>query len=184
MFDIGAIELMVIAVVAIIVVGPKDLPGMLRSFGQFVGNMRKMAREFQDTFEEAAKDTGIDEITKGVSDVKNFTVTKDIGKVFDPISEEVQSVKSEIDKAGDKPSAASDSVNTAEASAAPKANGATKAKPSPAKKKPSSGASKTKAKTAAKKPATKKSAPKKQASKEPAEKTKPRSAKASAQSSS
>lgn len=175
MFDIGAVELMVIAIVAIIVVGPKDLPGMLRSFGQFVGNMRKMAREFQETFEEAAKDTGIGDITKGVSDVKNFSVTKDIGKVFDPISEEVESVKSEIDQAGQKPSS---SHSAPEAKATRKASKATKDKTSNAKQNGSRGsksASKSKAK---------KAAPRKQPAKKPAAKSKTRSAKAPAQTSS
>ena len=100
MFDIGAVELMMVAIVAIIVVGPKDLPGMLRNFGQFVGKMRRMAREFQDTFEEAAKDTGLDEISKGVSEVKSMSVAGQVGKVFDPIAKETDSIKSEIEKAG------------------------------------------------------------------------------------
>lgn len=141
MFDIGAVELMVIAIVTIIVVGPKDLPGMLRNFGQFVAKMRGMAREFQNTFEEAARDTGIDEITKGVSDVKNFSVTKDVGKVFDPVTQEAATIKAGIEDAGKTG----------------KTNGAS------AKEKPKAAKSSTKKKTtkvAAKKPpARKKPAP-------------------------
>ncbi|MGI9372410.1 MAG: Sec-independent protein translocase protein TatB [Hyphomicrobiales bacterium] len=142
MFDIGAVELMVIAIVAIIVVGPKDLPGMLRTFGQFVGKMRRMAREFQDTFEEAAKDTGLDDIAKGVSDVKNMSVAGQVGKVFDPIAKETDSIKSEIEKAGqisDNPSAkktleeVSSSKPAKPKKAAPKK--ATKAAKKPAAKK-------------------------------------------------
>jgi sec-independent protein translocase protein TatB len=56
MFDVGWTELLVIAVVAIIVVGPKDLPRMLRAFGQTVGKMRRMANEFQSTFNDALKE--------------------------------------------------------------------------------------------------------------------------------
>ena len=54
MFDIGGLELLVIGVIALIVVGPKDLPGMFRTVGQFVGRMRGMAREFQRSMEAAA----------------------------------------------------------------------------------------------------------------------------------
>lgn len=148
MFDIGAVELMVIGIVAIIVVGPKDLPGMLRTFGQFVSKMRGMAREFQTTFEEAAKDTGIDEIAKGVSDVKSFSPTSGIGKVFDPIKEETEALKSDIESAGKK--------KTSPASAAKPATKKTAAK-----------------KPAAKKPAAKKPAPKKAATKKPVPKKAP-----------
>jgi sec-independent protein translocase protein TatB len=147
MFDIGAVELMVIGVVAIIVVGPKDLPGMLRSFGQFVSKMRQMAREFQTTFEEAAKDTGIDEITKGVSDVKNLSVTKGIGKIFDPIAEEATSLKSDIEGAGSKAVKSARATKSASTKSARKKKTAKKTTP------------KTKV-AAKKKPVTRKSAPK------------------------
>ena len=59
MFDLGATELLVIGIVAIIVVGPKELPKMLRAFGQFVAKMRGMAREFQSMFEEAARGSDV-----------------------------------------------------------------------------------------------------------------------------
>ena len=97
MFDIGAIELLLIGIVAIIVVGPKDLPKMLRSFGQFVGKMRGMAREFQSMFEEAARDTGIDDITKGVSDVKNFSVTDSLNDALDPVKDGLDEMKLDLD---------------------------------------------------------------------------------------
>ncbi|MEM9011758.1 MAG: Sec-independent protein translocase protein TatB [Pseudomonadota bacterium] len=54
MFDIGWLELMLIGIVALIVVGPKDLPGMFRTVGQYVGQARRMAREFQRSMEQAA----------------------------------------------------------------------------------------------------------------------------------
>lgn len=64
MFDIGWAELLIIAIVALIVVGPKDLPGMFRTVGQFMGRARGMAREFQRSMEQAADESGL----KGAAD--------------------------------------------------------------------------------------------------------------------
>ncbi len=70
MFDIGWLEMLIIGIVALIVVGPKDLPGMFRTVGQFMGKARGMAREFQRTMEAAADDSGLKEATK---DLKTMT---------------------------------------------------------------------------------------------------------------
>ena len=96
MFDLGATELLVIGIVAIIVVGPKELPKMLRSFGQFVAKMRGMAREFQSMFEEAARDTGMDDMAKSVSEVKNFSVADSVNEAMNPISKEAAELESEL----------------------------------------------------------------------------------------
>lgn len=68
MFDIGWLELLVIGMVALIVVGPKDLPGMFRTVGQFVGKARGMAREFQRSMEAAADESGFKEAADGMKD--------------------------------------------------------------------------------------------------------------------
>ena len=68
MFDIGWSELLVIAVVAIIVVGPKDLPRLMRTFGHYAGKLRRAAADFQRQFEEAVRDTEIDEVRKAMQD--------------------------------------------------------------------------------------------------------------------
>ena len=61
MFDLGWMELLVIGVVALIVVGPKDLPIMFKTVGNFVGKAQKMAREFRRTMDAAASETGLKE---------------------------------------------------------------------------------------------------------------------------
>ena len=68
MFDIGWSELLVIAVVAIIVVGPKDLPRLMRTLGHYVGKLRHMASDFQRQFEEAVRDSEIDEVRKAMQE--------------------------------------------------------------------------------------------------------------------
>src|SRR6478672_6942324 len=69
MFDIGWSELLVIAVVAIIVVGPRELPRLMRTFGHYVGKLRRMAADFQRQFEDAVRDTEIDEVRKAMQDL-------------------------------------------------------------------------------------------------------------------
>ncbi len=79
MFDIGMTELLVIGIVALIVVGPKDLPGMFRTLGRFTGKMRGMAREFQRAMEDAADESGVKDIgrdLKGYSNPKRYGLDK------------------------------------------------------------------------------------------------------------
>ncbi|MES2035796.1 MAG: Sec-independent protein translocase protein TatB, partial [Pseudomonadota bacterium] len=64
--EIGATELLVIAVVALIVVGPKDLPVLLRKLGQFVAKMRGMANEFRASFDEMARQSELDDLRREV----------------------------------------------------------------------------------------------------------------------
>jgi sec-independent protein translocase protein TatB len=73
MLDIGWSELLVIAVVAIIFVGPRDLIPMLRTFGQYAAKLKKMAGEFQSQFNDALREAELDDIQKTVSDVRNMT---------------------------------------------------------------------------------------------------------------
>ena len=160
MFDIGATELLLIGIVAIIVVGPKELPKMLRAFGQFVGKMRGMAREFQSMFEEAARDTGMDDLAKGVSDVKNFSVTDSLSETFDPVKDEFDEMKLDLDPA--------EAPKTSSAAEKPKVDPIEEGNKAAA-----AAAAKNRAKSS-KPPARKKKAPKKTAAakkEEPAAKT-------------
>lgn len=64
MFDLGFGELLLVGLVALIVVGPKDLPKMFRQVGQFTGKARQMAREFSRAMNDAADDAGVNDINK------------------------------------------------------------------------------------------------------------------------
>jgi sec-independent protein translocase protein TatB len=66
MFDIGWGEFFLIGVVALIVVGPKELPGLFRTVGQWTGKARAMAREFQRSLEQAANESGMNEVSQSL----------------------------------------------------------------------------------------------------------------------
>ncbi|WP_439104645.1 Sec-independent protein translocase protein TatB [Celeribacter marinus] len=79
MLDIGMSELLVIGIVALIVVGPKDLPGMFRTLGRFTARAKSMAREFSSAMESAADEAGIKEASnalKGAANPKKFGLDK------------------------------------------------------------------------------------------------------------
>ena len=78
MFDIGWSELLVIAVVAIIVVGPKDLPRLMRAFGHYASKLRRMAGEFQHQFENAMREAELEEARKAIESVGDSSRTVDL----------------------------------------------------------------------------------------------------------
>ncbi len=84
MFDIAWSEMLLIAVIAIIVVGPRDLPKLMTGVGRIVGKLRKMAREFQGGMTQLARESEIDEITQ-IHNFKNTTGTQNMIKnAIDP----------------------------------------------------------------------------------------------------
>ncbi|WP_369060379.1 Sec-independent protein translocase protein TatB [Caulobacter sp. 73W] len=84
--EIGASELMVIAAVALIVVGPKDLPVLLRKLGQFVARLRGMANEFRASFDEMARQSELDELRKEVAAMR-------AGQFTDPVKSAAEAAK-------------------------------------------------------------------------------------------
>jgi sec-independent protein translocase protein TatB len=71
-FGVGYTELLVIAVVALIVVGPKDLPKLLRHLGQFTASVRRMAAEFQRHLDEVAREADVDKVTSEIREATKF----------------------------------------------------------------------------------------------------------------
>ena len=79
MFDVGWTELLLIGVVALIVIGPKDLPVMFHTLGRITARARGMAREFSSAMEDAAKASGVHEATKELADLKKMTSARSLG---------------------------------------------------------------------------------------------------------
>jgi len=88
--DIGWMELLVIGVVALIVVGPKDLPMMFRRLGQITGKIRGMAKDFQRAMDEAADESGMSEINRDLRSAARFTNPRKMG--MDALNEAFEDV--------------------------------------------------------------------------------------------
>lgn len=84
MFDIGWTEMVVIGAVALIVLGPKDLPKVLRQVGQWTGKARALAREFQGHLDDIARQSELDELKKQAEKLTNFDVKSEIANTVDP----------------------------------------------------------------------------------------------------
>ena len=100
MLDIGGWEFLVVAFVLIMVVGPKELPRMLRSFTQFSRSMRKMAREFTDGMNQIANDAEVAELKKAMNEAKSGDLDN-LANAIDPggeVGESVRDLKGSMDK--------------------------------------------------------------------------------------
>ena len=92
MFDLGWSELLVVGIVALIVVGPKDLPVLFRNVGRWVGKARGMAREFSRAMNEAADESGIQDVAKTFK-----TATNPVGSALDGVKEAARDMTAGLD---------------------------------------------------------------------------------------
>ena len=97
MFDIGWSEFLVIAVVALIAIGPKELPGVLRMVGQWMGKARKMAAEFQGQFQEAMREAEMADLKKSFDEVKEAASGFTGGNIMTSLQKDVSEAMT-IDK--------------------------------------------------------------------------------------
>jgi len=74
--QVGSLEYFVIAIVALLVIGPKDLPLMLRKMGKFVGRLRGMANEFRASFDEMARQSELDDLRKEVAAMRETALSE------------------------------------------------------------------------------------------------------------
>jgi sec-independent protein translocase protein TatB len=127
MFEVGWTEMLVIAIVMIVVVGPKDLPNMLRTFGRTTAKLRAMASDFQKQFNEALKEAELDDVKKSVDELRGLSPMAEIRKQLNPFEQAAADVRSGVDAAM-KPKPADDPATPAASTpqaAEPLKNGAT-----------------------------------------------------------
>ena len=97
MFEVGWTEMLVIAIVMIVVVGPKDLPNMLRTFGRTTAKLRAMASDFQKQFNDALKEAELDDVKKSVDSLRSLNPAAEIRKQLNPFEQAAADVRSGVD---------------------------------------------------------------------------------------
>src|SRR5215469_8219572 len=94
MFDISWSEFLLIGIVALIVIGPKELPGVLRTLGQYTRKVRGMAAEFQSQFQEAMREAEMTDLKKEVDqmahDFKHYDPLKDVREDVDAMGKDIE----------------------------------------------------------------------------------------------
>jgi len=115
MFDLGWGKIIIIAVIALVVIGPKELPAVLRTVGQWMGKIRRMAAEFQGQFQEAMREAEMADLKKSIDSITE--ATRGIGDPLGTVTRNIESVFA------DKPAA------TATDTASPAATASTTAEP-------------------------------------------------------
>lgn len=98
MLEVGWTEILVIAIVLIIVVGPKDLPQMLRTFGRMVSKLRGMAGEFRQQFDEALREADLDDVRKTIGDAQKLNPMNAIRDAVNPLRQMGDEIKSDLQK--------------------------------------------------------------------------------------
>jgi sec-independent protein translocase protein TatB len=124
MFDISWTEFLLIGIVALIVIGPKELPAVMRSLGQWTRKIRSLAADFQNQFHEAMREAEMADLKKQVddmaSDIKHYDPLKDVRSDVEAIGKDLdESVKAPEQATNEE--AAKELANTADGTAAPSA---------------------------------------------------------------
>ncbi|ESQ91709.1 hypothetical protein ABAC460_05055 [Asticcacaulis sp. AC460] len=100
---LGGSELIIIAIVALVVVGPKDLPKLLRNIGKFVGKMRNMADDFKSSFDDMARQSELDDLRKEVEALRQNNLTSSLQTEMKAIESDVRDSLTKTDVAAGKP---------------------------------------------------------------------------------
>ena len=102
MFDLGWSELFIIAAITLIVVGPKEIPRVLRTVTLWIRRIREMARDFQSGIDDIAREAELDDIKKQLAEAEDFDLEKTIEDTVDPhgeLSNSIQDVAEPVDQA-------------------------------------------------------------------------------------
>ncbi|MEX0696970.1 MAG: Sec-independent protein translocase protein TatB [Dongiaceae bacterium] len=136
MFDIGWSEMAVIAIVALIVIGPKELPNALRSVAKWVKQARRLAREFQGGIDQIVREAELDDARKAVQSASTYNVRREIEKTIDPTGDLARAIDPDVPDVPDRGATpkieAPAALDAALAEAAEAAAAAAEAPPAPA----------------------------------------------------
>ncbi len=130
MFDIAWQELLVVGIVALIVVGPKELPGLLRTIGKYVGAVKRQANEFRAQFDEAMRESELDQLRKDVAKIKE-DAEGTFRSVEQSVDTEIGTMRRELDDTVRGLDSASGTADAHDANGLPFSGGSTSV-PSPA----------------------------------------------------
>jgi len=100
MFEIGWTEILLVGLVAVFVLKPKDYPEMMRAIGSFIAKARQMAGEFQGQFNEAMKDPGLQDVKKTIEeirDLRNLHPIQQVKDTFVQMADEATKVRKEVE---------------------------------------------------------------------------------------
>ncbi|MDK4737350.1 Sec-independent protein translocase protein TatB [Rhizobium sp. LEGMi198b] len=108
MFDVGWSELLVIAVVALVVIGPKELPATLRTIGKMTARARKVAGEFRAQFDEAMREAELDDVRQTISDAQKLNPVNSLREAMNPLRQMGNEIKADLQRSttADQPVAA------------------------------------------------------------------------------
>lgn len=104
MFDIGWPELLVVAIVLIIVVGPKDLPPMLRAFGRTTKKLKSMANEFRGQFDDALREAELGDVKKTFDEARKLNPMQTIRDAVNPLKDAGKEIRADLEKSVKAPS--------------------------------------------------------------------------------
>ncbi len=96
MFDVGYSELLVIAIVLIVVIGPKDLPKMLRAFGKAMTRFRQVSGDFRRQFDEALKESELGEVKKAIDSARSLDPRVQLRNALNPLTSAVSDIKRDV----------------------------------------------------------------------------------------
>ncbi|MEM9234634.1 MAG: Sec-independent protein translocase protein TatB [Pseudomonadota bacterium] len=91
--QVGMVELLTLAILALIIVGPKDLPRLLYGAGKVVGKLRRMADEFRSGFDQMAREVEIDEMRKEIEELKKSSIDQDVRSALSDVSDDLEAKK-------------------------------------------------------------------------------------------
>lgn len=114
MLDVGWTEILVIAIVLIIVVGPKDLPQMLRTFGRMMSKMRGMASDFRQQFDEALREADLEDVKKTIGEAQKLNPLNTIREAVNPLRQMGDEIKADLQKTTGSVSSAAPATTPAE----------------------------------------------------------------------